>query len=118
MSWYINKFSECHTKCLHERIVIEPEENTKESNEKRATFKLFVQRHSPTRAGKLITLTDVFQFIMPNICHEKRTATNVTEFIVQSFTNVEIAFEKAIEASIRKIVYKSDLVLGNPGVDV
>ncbi|ETV98586.1 hypothetical protein H310_08707 [Aphanomyces invadans] len=77
-------------------------------------FKLFVQRHSPSRAGKLIHLTDVFQFIMPNISLEKRTTEYVTDFIVNSFRNVEVAFEKAIDVAVRKLTYKKDFMLANP----
>ncbi|EQC26354.1 hypothetical protein SDRG_15840 [Saprolegnia diclina VS20] len=74
-------------------------------NPTQSLYKLFVQRHSPTRAGKLIHLTDVFQFIMPNISLEKRTTTYVTDFIVQSFRGVEVAFEKAIDVAVRKLTY-------------
>ncbi|KDO18858.1 hypothetical protein SPRG_21630 [Saprolegnia parasitica CBS 223.65] len=74
-------------------------------NPSQSLYKLFVQRHSPTRAGKLIHLTDVFQFIMPNISLEKRTTTYVTDFIVQSFRGVEVAFEKAIDVAVRKLTY-------------
>ncbi|RHY71318.1 hypothetical protein DYB30_007904, partial [Aphanomyces astaci] len=77
-------------------------------------FKLFVQRHSPSRAGKLIHLTDVFQFIMPNISLEKRTTEYVTDFIVNSFRNVEVAFEKAIDIAVRKLTYQNDFMLANP----
>ncbi|KAH9097356.1 hypothetical protein LEN26_017082 [Aphanomyces euteiches] len=77
-------------------------------------LKLFVQRHSPSRAGKLIHLTDVFQFIMPNISLEKRTTEYVTEFIVNSFRNVEVAFEKAIDVVVRKLTYKKELMSANP----
>ncbi|KAF0689722.1 Aste57867_18833 [Aphanomyces stellatus] len=80
----------------------------------KSRFKLFVQRHSPSRAGKLIHLTDVFQFIMPNISLEKRTTAYVTDFIVNSFRNVEVAFEKAIDVAVRKLTYKKDLLLANP----
>ncbi|EQC26355.1 hypothetical protein, variant [Saprolegnia diclina VS20] len=71
-------------------------------NPTQSLYKLFIQRHSPTRAGKLLHLNDIFQYIMPNISLEHRTTTFVTTFIEDSFRAVEVAFEKAVDVAVQK----------------
>ncbi|OQR90891.1 hypothetical protein THRCLA_09165 [Thraustotheca clavata] len=71
-------------------------------NPSQSLYKLFIQRHSPTRAGQLLQLTDIYQYIMPSVKLENRTTTYVTTFIEQSFRAVEEAFEKAIDVAVQK----------------
>jgi len=112
-----------HIVCVLYRMVIEPVTETQRpsstfdsvlsdtdsefSDGNMSVIKLFVQRHSPTRHGRTLSLYEFSQLVLPYVGLTRGSAygSQVMKFIHQSLTSCEMAFEKEVVSALKKLTF-------------
>jgi len=90
------------------RLTIEPFESMENSSEGHSQVKYFIQRSVPSKSGRPVPVQILLQSLQETVSPSK-AVENLSDYLVQSFTQCDLGLEKGLALSLRKLLHIEDV---------